>query len=205
MKKLFTLIFLTVLLFSSSLNAQIRRMYIIHVKFDSVTISGTDRTAFFGYIDSENGLTTAGIATNTITWDDLSSAVQSLITAGGTTLTNAVDDTTIKENGSSKIYVQNFVGGEDTLTQNSATPTVSASIGWVTNNTSATTITNFLGNPGAGIHDHKFIKIGDDSTIIQHGANIDCAGLDLQPASGDVLEAFWNGTRWFCRYFLIPI
>ena len=80
-----------------------------------------------------------------------------------------------------------------------ATPEVNVGVGpYKTNNSNATTVTNFdSGVIGQIIQ----IKINDANTTIDftgtslHG-NV---GVDWSPASNDAMICYYNGTDWFCQ------
>jgi len=158
----------------------------------TIYINGVNVTGFFNYLTT-NKLTGTGIASSAIGYDNLTTTLKSIIDAGGTgSITNAADDTTIKENGSHFLYVHNFVGGEDTLTVNSATPNVSAAVSFVTKNTANTTVTNFLGNPGTSIATKRYITVGDNyNFIVTDNSNIDAGGISRLFKLGDKFALDW--------------
>jgi hypothetical protein len=86
-------------------------------------------------------------------------------------------------------------GGHKTLTVNSATPDVTAFERFITANTGATTITDFLGSvPGQRI----VILCNDANTTIQHnGATIVLAGAGNKKLRSGVTYEFWKvGGAW---------
>jgi len=149
----------------------------------------------------DNSVGSAEITDGEILWDDLATSTQNTINvAGGGTVTNNVDDVSTKENGSSQIYIYNTYGaGYDTLTA-SATPSIATSMCFKV--LTADTLTNFTGNPGAGIPKRVTLSILCSNFRVQEG-NI-LTGLStgdyLAPDSLDILEVFWDGQSYNCYF-----
>lgn len=81
-----------------------------------------------------------------------------------------------------------------TMTDGDTTPDVSVTIGHVTNNSGATTITDFDGVSNGII----IIVAGDDNTTIQANANIKVnAGSDLVMKTGDVAVFTASSGTWY--------
>lgn len=132
----------------------------------------------------------------------LISSGQVTLTGKGTgtvSYTNNADDSSIKE-AASNLYIANAFYSINTLTANSATPNIATYPAYKTANTSATTITNFLGI-GSGDSASvvwKTIVVLDANTTIQHGTNIDCGVDDMTFKIGDVLAIVWVNNKWRC-------
>lgn len=85
-----------------------------------------------------------------------------------------------------------------TMTDADATPDVSASIGHITNNSGATTITDFDGVANGFI----IVLAGDDNTTIQNNAAIYLnGGSDLTMKTGDVALFVASGSVWYMQSY----
>lgn len=95
-------------------------------------------------------------------------------------------------------------GVAQTLTVNSATPSVSLGKTWLSANTAITCVANFLGHYiGKQIN----VTIGDVKTILNFstGLLIGNQGADHFCASGDYIRAVSDGTNWRCTTSWTPI
>ncbi|MBU0572194.1 hypothetical protein KKH23_03295 [Patescibacteria group bacterium] len=83
------------------------------------------------------------------------------------------------------------------FTANDATPSVTGKSLWKTANSSGTTITTFH---GGHVGQKIIVLIGDGNTTIDFTDTTlkGNAGVDWTPASGDYLEAVFDGTNWYC-------
>ena len=87
--------------------------------------------------------------------------------------------------------------GIRTFTANDATPDVNGAKIFKTNNGAGTTITTFDG--GIPRQEIKVIINDTNTTIDFSGTNLKGnAGVDWTPTTGDWLEAFFDGTNWYC-------
>lgn len=87
-----------------------------------------------------------------------------------------------------------LLGGTNTLTVSSLTPSVAGSTNWLTANTSPVAITNFTGGfPGQSIH--VLCGVGDDFTNIPGSANIVVSGA-WSCASSESISFTLIGTTW---------
>lgn len=98
------------------------------------------------------------------------------------------------DSGTSRFDGAVSYGGQQTLTADSTTPSVSDGSNFITANTIPTAITNFTGgNNGQVI----FIEVNDANTTYDCTAsNLNCGASDITAAAGDVLTFIYNGTNW---------
>lgn len=83
------------------------------------------------------------------------------------------------------------------LTANSTTPSVANAISVRTQNTVATTITNFTDpTPGQVLN----VEVGDVNTTFDFtGSNLKGnAGVDFTAYTGDFIQCIYDGTNWYC-------
>lgn len=140
-------------------------------------------------------ITAVLIEDSTITLAKFTTTAYNLISTG-VAVTNNADDYTTKTSGSN-IYVANPFGNIDTLTQNSATPSVAGGPYFRTNNTSATSITDFTDDLSSSQTLVFFVEVRDDSTSFIHdGTNLDLGGHHFGAKTGDFLKWHWTGTKY---------
>ena len=145
----------------------------------------------------ESAVTDVKIADSTITTAKFTAAAYAMISSGGS-VTNNPDDVTLK--GSTTLYVYNPFGRMDTLTANSATPTIADYQWYRTKNTATTAITGFTNSPSASVPKVVYIDVRDNYTTFTHSTNFDCGGVSLAPQSGDILACFWTGAKWQIKF-----
>lgn len=128
------------------------------------------------------------------------SAAKALLAGHGVGATYLPNEVSIKLSPSDSTYkVINPYGEMDTLTVNSATPTVAYYSYWREANTSSTGITDFTGAPTGTERKVVYIEITTAYTTFVHGT-IDCGGVTLAPQAGDIMRCVWNGTEWKVRF-----
>ena len=118
------------------------------------------------------------------------------------TITNNQDNESIEQSGST-LYVGNPFYKIATFIDGDATPTIANYSSFRTANTNATTINYFDDPPTSTFKQYILIHITDTYTTINNSDTLDCGGADLNPAAGDVLQAYWNGTEWQCSFLFI--
>ena len=85
-----------------------------------------------------------------------------------------------------------YLAGINSLTANSATPSVTAAQNWKTQNSGATTITNFTGGVGGQV---IHVICGDTNTSIASGANI-TVNSNFSCLTGTAISFILNGSVW---------
>ncbi|MHA1348079.1 MAG: hypothetical protein ACTSO3_16880, partial [Candidatus Heimdallarchaeaceae archaeon] len=129
---------------------------------------------------------------------EINSCDDNIIATGGKS--GNVKMTSSETAGDYTVTGTNHYSAFSTLTDDSATPNVSASDRWLCSNSNPTTITSF---PGGIAGDQKFIKFTNGNTTVDFSGTTlkGNHGVDVTFNSGEYLNMTFDGTNWDCTIY----